>query len=132
MNPKTSQKDLSPKQLKALQGLMAGGTISSSALGADVSRSTVCRWLLQSDFRERLASERQEALYVVGRKLVKLGPSAVDALQLVIDSSESDAVKVRAATEGLGMLLRFAELQDVSERLSEVERRLTTAYGGSK
>jgi hypothetical protein len=129
MNPETPQIAVSTKKTRALTGLMAGETITSAAMSADVSRSTLCRWLLQPDFRQTLTAERSAALSVVGRKLLCLGDAAVDSLASVLATSENDAVRVRAAEAGLNLLLRYAEITDISERLSEVERRLTTAYG---
>jgi hypothetical protein len=130
MNPKSSY-SFSNKQLTALAKLSGGATITSASLSASVSRSTVCRWLNEPGFREQLTRERSEALNVIGRKLLQVGEAAVDTLSIVLQTSDNDAVRVRAAEAGLSLVLRFAELQDISERLAAVEARLTTAYGRS-
>ncbi len=128
MNPKTSH-SFSNKQLTALAKLSGGATITSASLSASVSRSTVCRWLNEPGFREQLTRDRSEALNVIGRKLLQVGEAAVDTLSIVLATSDSDQVKVRAAEAGLSLVLRFAEIQDISERLAQVEARLNTAYG---
>ena len=97
------ERDLNPKQTRALQHLLAGATIQNAAQGAGVDRSTVHRWLREDwSFQAAYNRVRRELRHEVEARLSQL---ASVALETVADAVESGDVRAALAVlKGLGAL----------------------------
>ncbi len=91
---------------------------------ADVNRSTVFRWLKESAFQAALRQSKAESLETVSRKLLRLGVKAVDTLEGILDNSQSENVKVRAAVDSLTQLFKSYEAVTLKEEIEAVREQI--------
>ena len=117
-------KELTPRQLKAIEALTTCAEVSKAAEVADVSRDTIYRWMRQDAFREGLNHSTNLALKRISRSLISLGERAVETLQKAMTSAEVPInTSIRAADIVLSRLLQIYEMADLEARVSELERR---------
>lgn len=117
--------ELRPNQVKALTALVEGHTIVEAAGLADVSRSTLQKWMQEDDaFRAAFRATKADALDTVARKLLRLGVKAVDTLQAILDTSQNESVKARTAIDSINALFKSHEVMALEERLAVLEAKL--------
>jgi len=117
--------ELKPSQIKALSALVDGHTISEAAALADVARSTLSKWITEDgNFNRAYRAAKSEALDAVSRRLTRLGIKATETLEDVLDNSQSDAIRLRASTDTLNLILKSIEIYEFARRLDELENRL--------
>lgn len=117
--------ELRPNQVKALTALLEGHTIVESAGLADVSRSTLQKWMQEDEaFRAAFRATKADALDTVARKLLRLGVKAVDTLQAILDTSQNEGVKARTAIDSINALFKSHEVMALEERLTTLEAKL--------
>ena len=94
---------LSPTQVKALDALLSGGTVSDAARTAGVDRSTVHRWL-RDDYGFQAAHNqgRQDLLDAVQNRLLLALSAAGHTLTRAI--AQGDVKASLALLKGLGFL----------------------------
>ena len=101
--------------------VMSHPTLEAAAEALGITPRTVRRWIQEPEVRERLRGARKD---VMNRSLVRLQQStceAVDCLVAVL-KGESESARVAAARCILEQALRATELNDVQERLDQLER----------
>lgn len=116
---------LSPKQLKALESLLADGNVTRAARAAGVAPKTVHAWLKLPLFADELRRLEGQALQGLGRRLVSLGEASTKALEDALDPAQAITVRLRAAQIVCERGPVLAELSAVIGRLEALERRLT-------
>ena len=127
-NNLTIKKELTPRQLRAIQALTTVGDVSKAAAITGVSRDTLYRWMRNEAFKNALTISTHEAISKISRSLVALGESAIATLQKAMDDPNVTInVSVRAADIVLSRLLHVYELAEMESRISELERKAT--YG---
>ena len=96
---------LDQQRLKALELLVAGETISSTAELVGVTRSTIYKWKEQDDFKSEM--ERQIAFLKSGieRKLLANVNPFLDELCKIALKSESDKTRLDAITYCINRLV---------------------------
>jgi hypothetical protein len=114
---------LSAKQRRALDGLLAAGTVAGAAQRAGCSRDSVYRWLRDDPaFVQALRKAEAAATEAVSRRLLRLADTAADTLDEAMTSTASPpAVRVRSASVVLSALLRIRELATLETRLTQLE-----------
>ena len=121
---------LSPKQRKAVEALLATGEVSAAAREAGVHRDTLHRWLRQPAFLAAVRETEARALDDLSRMLVRLGRTAASTLaKAMSDSTAPYPTRVRAADATLGRLLQLRELATLEARVAELERAAGIAEG---
>lgn len=116
-------KNLTVKQFKAVQSLLAGGRVTDAAKAASVSRTALYRWLALPKFKAELQRADGEIVEVLTRRLTALGALALDRLEEVLSDPDTPAaVQVRAAVEVVNCIIRLRELYSLEARLTELER----------
>ena len=115
-------KNLTPKQLRAVESLLTTGDKSQAAELAGVKRQTIYKWLKQPEFQQALREAEAEALQSLSQALARLGSKAADTLDKSMDA-DSDQVRLRAADIVLNRLLQLRELVDLDARITELEAR---------
>ena len=115
--------DLTETQHAALTALLSGKTVPEAAEAAGVNQTTVRRWLRKDEaFSEALAAGRREALSNAMNLVTLAARTAAGVVLEVMRSPKTPpAVRLRAATGVLEMLLKWAELQDFEARLRKLE-----------
>ena len=123
MPQKLTPGELSSKQRKAVEALLATGEVSAAAKETGVSRETLHRWLKQPRFLQAVRSAEAAAVEELSRLLVRLGRTAAATLAKAMnDPATPPATRVRAADAVLGRLLQVRELATVEARVTELER----------
>jgi hypothetical protein len=103
MSQDTTDLTLKPNQWKALDCLLAGGSIPTAAAEAEVDRSTVYRWLRGHDeFRAAFNRGRNALADALHARLLELAGDAVGAVHDAV--REGDAAVALKLLEGLGLL----------------------------
>lgn len=102
---------------------LAGRTIEAAARAAGVSSKTVSRRLRDPEFVFELRQAREE---LVSLTVVRLAGACEEAAQTLREllSAPQDSVRLRAAQLILDSGARFAEPQDLIERIDRLERIL--------
>lgn len=131
MSENSPDKKLSPRQIKAIEGLLTFRDMTAAADHAGVNPSTIYRWLREDEaFTQALKQAESVAISTLGRELITLGSKASKAVEAVLDDKESTAAqKLRAAEIILNNILKLRELADFEERLSRVEEKINNAQG---
>jgi transposase-like protein len=122
-------KNVTPRQRKAIESLLTQADVKAAAQAANVSRTTIYRWLRQDHFKQALAEAERQALESLSRALVRLGEKATATLENAMAGAASDSVKVRAANVVLSRLLQVRELITLEDRVSELEIALQQLRG---
>jgi hypothetical protein len=114
---------LSPKQRKALEGLLQTGEVAHSASVAGVTRDTIYRWMKQPAFASAVREAEADAIDEVSRVLIRLSRSAVGTLaQAMAERDAPIGPRIRAADITLNRLLQVRELAVLEDRLTALEQ----------
>lgn len=117
---------LTPRQDKAIAAVLEARNIREGLAKAQVSPSVFYSWMREDKaFREELERKRRE-LIDEGYHLLKV--SVLEAANTILELSraaQGEAVKLRAAESVLERVCKIRELEDIEERIAELERRLT-------
>ncbi len=123
MPPNLTPTELTPKQRKAVETLLATGEVAAAAREAGVSRDTLHRWLKQPLFVQAVREAEAKALDDLSRLLVRLGRTAAATLAKAMgDPVAPYPTRVRAADAVLGRLLQLRELATLEARVADLER----------
>ncbi len=113
---------LTSKQRRAVETLLAMGEVTAAAQTAGVTRDTLYRWLRQPLFAQAVRQAEAQALDDLSRLLVQLGRTAVATLaKAMTDPTVPAASRVRAADAALSRLLQVRELATLEARLTALE-----------
>ena len=120
------EKNLTPRQRRAVQALLATGDLDGAAAAAGVSRRTLQRWMHLDAFRQALLDAEGAALRDLSRELVRLARIAVKTLEDTMQDTEATpGQRIRAADIILARLLQIRELTDIETRLQALEQVAT-------
>lgn len=114
---------LSRAKERAIGALLACRTIADAAKVAGVSERTLRRWQKEAGFRDEYREARKRILESVLNELRRLSSDAAKTLGTIATSDDSPAgARVRAAEVILQTVLRGVEVEELSERLDQLER----------
>lgn len=118
-----SSRKLSSKQLRALELLLEGGTQSDTAEAIGVSPRTLRRWISEDpEFQAELKDLSRSALAAASLSLVGSMDSAIASLKNITSNESNPAsIRVRAADITLAYALKYIEVMDIEQRLTELE-----------
>ena len=114
---------LNERQLAALPYIAAGRTTTEGAELADISRTTLYRWIEDDDFRRELERLRDEAVELAHTELKGLMFKATLVLNLAMDDP-NPFVRLKAAQIALSAHLKANELRGIERRLDRMEDAL--------
>lgn len=112
---------LGRNQRRAIPAILASRTIQEAAEKIGLSERTVRRYLADPTFRAALGQAENQAIHEAARRLIQGGADALDVLETLMKSAESESVQRLAASDWLNNVLRWAELVTVAARVSELE-----------
>jgi hypothetical protein len=114
---------LSRKKVVAITALLTSATITEAAAKCDIAESTLRRWLRNETFARRYRQERTRMLESTVNLLRQKSAAAVETLADVANDKETSAsARVSAARSVVELAIKGAELQDLEERVGELEQ----------
>jgi len=111
------------KKELAIAALLTSSSMPAAAVNCGISESTLRRWLQNETFAKCYRRERTRMLESTVNLLRQKSMAAVETLADIAESEESPAsVRVSAARAVIELAIRGAELQDLEERIAELEQ----------
>ena len=121
------------KKEQAVAALLSHRSIEEAAHAINVAPNTLLRWMQVSEFKAAYRTARREA---VGQATARLqqatGAAASTLLKLMVDPNVPAAVRLRAADCIFDHAAKGIEIEDIEERVSELERNTAAANGGHR
>lgn len=121
----TAESVLTGRQLKALDALISCDTITEACEVSGISRSTMFRYQQDPEFSKELKAAKRQ---LVNRAILRLQQACGDAsrtlAEICRDKDAPTSAWVSASREILNNSLRAIEVEDIEERLAELEQRL--------
>ncbi len=115
-------KQLTPSQQICINELLAGNKVIDACKTAKVTRQAYYYWLKDDQqFQDELERQRNEIIDSSMGKLRSLMNKAVNKLEALVNS-ENEEVARKASNSIIEYSLKWAEAEDVEDRLEEVER----------
>ena len=118
--------DLTFRQQAALPVIAASSSLSQAARNAGIDEKTLRRWLREPLFAERLAAFRQQSAVIAREELNALARRGMAVFAEAM-SDPDPAIRVRAARYALSYTVQFAEIQNLSASIEEMQRLLSQA-----
>lgn len=118
---------ITPAQRRAIAALLSERDVRSAALAANISERTLHRWLDDhTGFRQALSQAEGKAVDRAARKLLHYTDHAVSTMvSIMADQGNPAAVRLRAAIAVTDGMTKLRELNDLENRVSELEKKLT-------
>jgi uncharacterized protein (UPF0147 family) len=114
---------LTQKKEQAIIALLTSPSITAAAKQADIGETTLYRWLKESEFKAQYNEAKRELLSQAVSKLQQNSAEAVEVLREVANDKEAPASsRVTAAKTTIEMALKSAELEDIVQRIEQLER----------
>ena len=115
---------LSRKKEQAIVALLEEPTVRDAAERVKISPTTLYKWMALPEFDSAYKQARRDAMGAAIARLQKASNEAVDTLREVMgDQEATPASRVTAARAVLDLALKATEIEQIEERLSELERR---------
>lgn len=115
---------LSGKKLKALEALIACDTIDEACKVVGITRSTMYRYLKDPLFDKELKAAKRQ---LINRAILRLQQTCGDATRALAeicrDKKAPPSSRVSAAKEILSSALKSIELEEIEERIKNLEQR---------
>jgi len=116
------------KKRLAIAALLTHRSVEDAAGAVDLNHSTLLKWLKVPAFlKEYRAARREVVNQSVARLQQTMGAAGTVMLKLMTDPNVSAAVKLRAAECVFDRTIKGIELEDIEERVSELERAAQAA-----
>ena len=117
--------DLNQRQENFLKALLETPTVDGACKIAGINRGTGYKYLNDPVFMNEYRKIRRDAMQQVTARLQKASTDAVEVLQEIMkDSEKSPNARVQAAKNVLEIAYRSLEIDDLQERLEEVENKV--------
>ena len=115
---------LGRKREQAIAALLSRPTIEAAAKAVGIAEVALRRWLKDSGFRAEYLQARRLAMEQATAQLQQLGSAAANALKAVIeDAAAPHSARVAAARTVFDLGYRGVEIEDLAERIAELERK---------
>ena len=125
MQPSATASALSPKQIKAVDALLATGDVASAAREMKLNKATLYRWLKEPVFNQAVRDAEARAIDDLARMLVRLCKTATATIYKAMnDQTTPMTVRVRAADIAISRMLQLRELATLEARVTELERNV--------
>lgn len=119
---------LTSKQLRAVEAIACADTISEAAIACGVHRCTLHKWLTLPEFAAALEETQREARARAVRRLSSALDRAAQTVISLAETSEDDAVRLRAAIAVPAMLREVLEVERTITAVQTETRAVTVEY----
>ena len=114
---------LGHKQEDAIAALLTQRNIDEAARATGISVKTLLRWQKLPEFKAAYRAARREAFsQAVARLQQAASPAVTTLLKMMLDPNAPAASRVRAAHSVLEHASKAMEIDDIEERIAELER----------
>jgi hypothetical protein len=118
---RTESNCLTRKQREAIPFLVGARSLEGGRAKAKLSKSTLYKWLKDEAFKAELKRQREAVISEALDRLKAAIGQAVEGLTGLMDADEKN-IKIRACERVLDFFLKAKELEEIEERLSELEK----------
>ena len=119
------------KQDDAIVALLTQRNNEEAARAADISVSTLLRWMNQPAFDKAFRDAKRNAFAQAIARLHHRSSAAVSTLgRIMLDPETPAATRVRAADSILDHTIKAIEIEDIEARVSDLERAADKATAG--
>lgn len=116
---------------KFLLALLSNSTITEASKQVGISAQTGHQYLNEDDFKKKYAEVRRNTFNLATNKLQQSAVKAVEVLnELMTDKETPASTRVQASRAIIDNAYKAYELDDLQERLEEIEKTLK-ARGGA-
>jgi hypothetical protein len=119
-----NNKELTDKQLLAIQHIISSPSFEVAAKRAHISRVSIYGWLKNDDFKAELKRQRDEVVREALDRLKCSINKATDGLVRLMDS-KVESIRRFACKDVLEYGLRSIELENIEERLAKIEQMVS-------
>ena len=114
---------LGRKQDEAIAALLTKRNVEEAAQAAGISVRTLMRWLKVPEFQKAYREARRAVFsQAIARLQQATGAAASTLMKIMVDPAAPASVRVRAADSILDHSAKAIEIEDIEERVSELER----------
>ena len=103
--------------------LQCGGNQAETARSLGISAPTVCTRLKQPKIKELIFQQRRKILEASSNKLISLNLEAVNTIEKLLRTAESDYIKMSVALKILSFSKDFLTVADIEKRIDELEAK---------
>lgn len=115
---------LSGKQLKAIPLILSARNIREGCKKAHINRDTFYSWMKEPTFKNEFENQRKEIISAALDELRGLAGEAVSVLRGLL-KAENETIRFKTAIAIVENVLKTMEIEDLKNRLDEIERRMT-------
>jgi hypothetical protein len=124
---------LTPRQEHAVVALLNHPTVAQAAQSIGMSQRAIYRWLDQPAFSRAYRRARREAFAQAIALTQRYAPAAVHTLaRIMADESAGATARVSAATALLKFSRESVELDDLADRVDQLERAAPQLRGDAR
>lgn len=103
--------------------LQCGGNQAETARSLGISAPTVCKRLKQPKIKELIFQQRRKILEASSNKLISLNLEAVNVLETLLKTSETDYIKLSVALKILSFTKDYMTVADIEKRIDDLEAK---------
>ncbi len=115
--------NLTKNQLKAIPLILEAKSITEGVKKAGISKTTFYEWLKITEFKAEFTKQRQELIDLALHGLKTSTSEAVNVLRELLNAS-NESVRLRTAQTILENVLKSIEIENIENRIEELERKL--------
>jgi hypothetical protein len=116
---------LSRKQLKSIPVIISAKTITEGVKQARISKTLFYEWMKTDTFRNEFISRQNDLIETALKELKGLSSEAVKSLGKLLRESENENIRLKAIALILDHTMKIKEFEDIEQRLTEIEKRMT-------
>ena len=122
---------LNAKQVKFMKALLMSDTITEAYKQAGIAEHTAYKYLADEEFSKEYTEQKRESLRHVSTRLNDIALRSIAILdEIANDQEQTGASRIRAVEVALNYAYKGMELEDLNNRLTEIENMLEQAEEG--
>ncbi len=119
---KRDETKLTAKQTRTIEALLVCESIETAAKKANIAKSTLYRWFKDEIFQSEFRKAKFKLLYDAITALQRASTTAVNVIcEVMVNKENSASVRVNAARITLEHAIKGSELEDLEQRITELE-----------